>query len=69
MGDYRTELDRAQQQHKRVVMWGCDIHHTPRGEECPKAAPTKANSSAGTTSTPTAQPGFRRNTAPRNADQ
>lgn len=34
MGDQWTKRDRARQQHKRVVVWGCHIHRTPRGEEC-----------------------------------
>jgi hypothetical protein len=34
MGDQQTERHQTRQQHKRVVVWGCDIHHTPRGQEC-----------------------------------
>lgn len=34
MGDYWTERDRARQQQRRVVVWGCDIHRTPAGTEC-----------------------------------
>jgi hypothetical protein len=29
-----TERDRAHQQRRRVVVWGCDIHRTPAGTEC-----------------------------------
>lgn len=34
MGDRWTERERARQQHRRVVVWGCDIHRTPAGQEC-----------------------------------
>lgn len=34
MAEHWTERDRARQQHKRVVVWGCGIHHTPAGTEC-----------------------------------
>ncbi len=34
MGDHWTQRDRARRQHRRVVMWGCDIHRTPAGTEC-----------------------------------
>lgn len=34
MGDDTTERDRAPHQRCRVVVWGCDIHSTPAGQNC-----------------------------------
>lgn len=34
MAEHWTERDRARQQHNRVVVWGCGIHHTPADTEC-----------------------------------
>lgn len=33
MSDW-TERDRARQQQRRVVVWGCAIHKTPAGQQC-----------------------------------
>jgi hypothetical protein len=30
----RTQRYQARQQHQRIVLWGCDIHRTPCGQEC-----------------------------------
>jgi hypothetical protein len=42
MADQQTERYQARQQHQRIVLWGCDIHRTPRGRNA-RAAPTRAN--------------------------
>jgi hypothetical protein len=42
MADQQTERYQARQQHQRIVLWGCDIHRTPRGRNA-GAAPTRAN--------------------------
>lgn len=34
MADQHTERYQARQQHQRIVLWGCDIHRTSRGQEC-----------------------------------
>ncbi|MGH3777965.1 MAG: hypothetical protein ACRDRR_19905 [Pseudonocardiaceae bacterium] len=34
MGDRWTDRDKARQQQRRVVVWGCNIHRTPAGTQC-----------------------------------
>jgi hypothetical protein len=30
----QTDRHRARQAQRRVVIWGCPIHRTPRGQKC-----------------------------------
>jgi hypothetical protein len=34
MSDSRTERYEARQRERTAVVWGCEIHRTPAGENC-----------------------------------